>query len=182
MTLLTDKQREEVVEAMARAVFLRRNGMATCWSWDEGGLDDEHPGAREQYLKDATAALTAALPAIERAVLDKLSDPVFVRLNILSGGIARPDDLVWLHDTDGPVAAKVREVARAALEKAAGAARAQADVLGRIMAAGHRGNPHMSGDDRNFMHGAARRRHDDQSLAAVEHIARAIRALAGEVG
>lgn len=69
--MLTPEQMEEAVEAMARAVFLRRNGMATCWAWDEGGLDDEHPGAREQYLKDAHAALTAALPVIERAVLER---------------------------------------------------------------------------------------------------------------
>ena len=156
MTLLTDKQREEVVEAMARAVFLRRNGMATCWAWDEGGLDDEHPGAREQYLKDATAALTAALPAIERAVLEKLSDPVFVRLNILSGGIARPDDLVWLHDTDGPVAAKVREAKRALMK----------ECLNETAAVAYQ---------QDADHGAA-------NTGGADEVLHRLRALAGEVG
>ncbi|MDQ0302918.1 hypothetical protein [Ancylobacter polymorphus] len=95
MTLLTDKQREEVARSVAVALW----------------------GMQADVHKMAEAALTAALPAIERAVLEKLSDPVFVRLNILSGGIARPDDLVWLHDTDGPVAAKVREVGRALMKE-----------------------------------------------------------------
>lgn len=49
----------------------------------------------------------------ERALIESvLSDPIAVRANILRGGIARPDDLVWLHDTNGPVA-----LALAAAEK-----------------------------------------------------------------
>ena len=34
-----------------------------------------------------------------------LSDPEAVRVNIMRGTIAKPDDLVSLHDTNGPVAA-----------------------------------------------------------------------------
>jgi hypothetical protein len=34
-----------------------------------------------------------------------LADPEAVRLNILRGTIKKPDDLVWLHDTVGPIAA-----------------------------------------------------------------------------
>lgn len=37
--------------------------------------------------------------------LAKLTDPAAVRANILRGTIAKPDDLVFLHDTNGPVAA-----------------------------------------------------------------------------
>ena len=60
-------------------------------------------------------------------------------------------------------------------ERCAKVAEDCADLIGRIMAAGWRGNPHMSGDDRNFMNGSQRRKHDDQSLAAAEHTAAAIR-------
>lgn len=102
VTLLTDRQIEELVKAGAAAI-----------AEYHGGEDNEDDEAHVRL------ALTAALPAIERAVLERLSDPLFVRLNILSGGIARPDDLVWLHDTNGPVAAKVREAERAVLERAA---------------------------------------------------------------
>lgn len=70
------------------------------------------------------------------------------------------------------------EVSRRAREEAAEAILAQADTIGRVMAAGWRGNPHMSGDDRNFMHAAQRRRHDDQSRFLAEHLADAIRAIA----
>jgi hypothetical protein len=53
---------DEMVERGARAVFMRRNGgLSSCWAWDDGGLDDEHPGARKQYLKDARACILAAL-------------------------------------------------------------------------------------------------------------------------
>jgi len=100
---LTEQQMAEAVEAMQAAYMAR----------------PKHDGAME-------AALTAALPIIERAVRAdyeaNLADPVFVRLNMLRGGIARPDDLVWLHDTNGPVAAKVRnaecEIWLAAAERA----------------------------------------------------------------
>lgn len=40
----------------------------------------------------------------QAAALAALSDPVVVRVNILRGTIAIPEDLVWLHDTNGPVA------------------------------------------------------------------------------
>lgn len=64
----------EMVERGARATFLMRNGSKTCWAWDSSGLDDEHPGARERYLKDAEACLHAAL-GIGRAAADAVHEP-----------------------------------------------------------------------------------------------------------
>lgn len=42
------------------------------------------------------------------------------------------------------------------------------DRASRRMAAGWRGNPHISGDDRNFMHEFMRRRHDEKVRAALQ--------------
>ena len=53
---------DAMVEKGARAAFMRRNGgLSSCWAWDDGGLDDEHPGAREGYLADARACILAAI-------------------------------------------------------------------------------------------------------------------------
>jgi hypothetical protein len=41
-----------------------------------------------------------------------LSDPSAVRGNIMRGSIKTPDDLVWLYDTNGPVAAVKAEAYR----------------------------------------------------------------------
>jgi hypothetical protein len=49
------------------------------------------------------------------------------------------------------------------------------DQASRLMAAGWRGNPHMSGDDRNFMSPSMRMRHDDKARAVVEFILQALR-------
>src|SRR5574343_165515 len=59
--------------------------------------------------------LRAKLAAAE-ADLAKLSDPVAVRANILRGAIAIPDDLLWLHDTAGPVAELREKLAAAEAE------------------------------------------------------------------
>lgn len=48
------------------------------------------------------------------------------------------------------------------------------DQVSRVLAAGWRGNPNMSGDDRDFMPGPMRRRHDDRTATACEYIATAI--------
>lgn len=57
----------------------------------------------------ASQGARAALLAGERlteidALRAALSDPTAVRANILAGRIATPPDIVWLHDTNGPVA------------------------------------------------------------------------------
>lgn len=54
----------------------------------------------------ATVHPASLLDELRKAKSDlaKLSDPAAVRASILRGTIAIPDDLVWLHDTNGPVA------------------------------------------------------------------------------
>lgn len=48
-------QTEATREELARKVYETENGSVTCWRWEDSGLDDEHPGARERYyfLTDA---------------------------------------------------------------------------------------------------------------------------------
>lgn len=59
----------ELREGLARAIYERRHkGLKNCWSWDDSGLDDEHPGARRRYYADADAAIAYLWPlAMERA-------------------------------------------------------------------------------------------------------------------
>ncbi|WP_089177185.1 hypothetical protein [Bosea sp. AS-1] len=45
------------------------------------------------------------------------------------------------------------------------------DQTSRLLAAGWRGNPNMSGDDRDFMTPSMRRRHDDKARSVVEFVA-----------
>ncbi|WP_421696866.1 hypothetical protein [Ancylobacter sp.] len=59
MTLLTEQQMAEVVEAMARAGYAE-----SVWA----GWPEPHRAGRR---RDMERALTAALPAIERAVLER---------------------------------------------------------------------------------------------------------------
>src|SRR5690349_10203057 len=61
-----------------------------------------------RYATDAFNAVREAATA-----LGSLTDPAAVRVNILRGTIVIPDDLVWLHDTNGPVA-EIRARAEAA--------------------------------------------------------------------
>ena len=56
------------------------------------------------------------------------------------------------------------------------------DQVSRGLAAGWRGNPNMSGDDRDFMHPSMRRRHNEKSADACEFIALAIEAHARKMG
>lgn len=67
-------------------------------------LSDEHVIAlyRSERKEAAHAIETLVWERDEARSL--LQDPMAVRLNILRGGIAIPTDLVWLHDTNGPVA------------------------------------------------------------------------------
>ena len=59
------------------------------------------------YATDFVTAVLALISRVEAAEanLALLSDPESVRVNIMRGTIAKPDDLVFLHDTNGPVAA-----------------------------------------------------------------------------
>ena len=55
------------VEAVARAIYEARIvNLKNCWSWDDPGLDEEHPYARKSALRDARAAI-AALDAVRGA-------------------------------------------------------------------------------------------------------------------
>lgn len=87
-----------------------------------------------------------------------------------------------------PVSKASVEIARALLPliaaELAGVARDPKliDQVSRGLAAGWRGNPNMSGDDRDFMHPSMRRRHDEKSADACEFIAIAIEAHARKMG
>lgn len=59
-----------------------------------------------------------------------LADPAFIRVNMLRGGIAKPADLVWMNDTNGPVAAALAVARREGAEEM----RERAAVLPRISA------------------------------------------------
>lgn len=49
---------EDQVEQLARAIYEDRwKGCANIWDWDSSGLDDEHPGSRDEYLRAAQAAI-----------------------------------------------------------------------------------------------------------------------------
>lgn len=51
------------VEDVARRIYEdAHKGMSNIWGWDDGGLDDEHPGTRYRYLKYAQSAIDALTP------------------------------------------------------------------------------------------------------------------------
>ena len=55
---------EREIEAMARAIYDERHkGLRNCWSWDDSGLDEEHPGVRASTIRQARAAYTALAKA-----------------------------------------------------------------------------------------------------------------------
>jgi len=78
-------------------------------------MSDSALWAARLHLSSGTPATlldTETIRAICEAyvrVIDLLADPHAVRVNILRGQIAVPSDLVWLGDTDGPVAKRCRE-------------------------------------------------------------------------
>ena len=62
---MTDEISEEMVETVAKAIYdASHKGLRNCWAWEDSGLDDEHPGRRANYLRNARAALAAAEPLI----------------------------------------------------------------------------------------------------------------------
>ena len=59
----------ELVEAVARGLYeSEHTSLKNVWSWDDSGLDDEHPSSRKYFLRIAQAALTAAEPFIAARV------------------------------------------------------------------------------------------------------------------
>ena len=69
------------------------------------------PSLAKQHIIEIEAQLSAARAAEQKATeraaqaeadLEKLKDPVAVRVMILRGIIARPDDLIFMHDELGP--------------------------------------------------------------------------------
>ncbi|MCO7728788.1 hypothetical protein NJB93_19600 [Brucella intermedia] len=57
---------KELTEKVARAIYEHRHkGMKNIWSWDESGLDDEHPGERERYIGYAQAAISTIYAALQ---------------------------------------------------------------------------------------------------------------------
>jgi hypothetical protein len=61
-------------------------------------------------------------------------------------------------------------------EECADKVKSMADVASRIAALGWRGNPNMSGDDRDFMGPMQRRRHDERIAEALDYVAAALAA------
>jgi hypothetical protein len=52
-------------QAVARAIYeFDHKGMRNVWHWDNAGLDIEHPGVRDAYLRRADAALAAVREAL----------------------------------------------------------------------------------------------------------------------
>lgn len=60
-------------------------------------------------------------------------------------------------------------------EECAAKIKSMTEAVSRIAAQGWRGNPNMSGDDRDFMGPMQRRRHDERISEAIDFIAAAIR-------
>jgi len=74
--------------------------------------------AADRLDRVAALALPLDLPEATRDALAAwLQDSALVRVNILTGRIAKPGDLVWLHDTNGPVADAIDAARRAGAEE-----------------------------------------------------------------
>lgn len=55
------------LEAAARAIYEKRHaGLRDVYDWEDSGLDDEHPGTREFYMRAAEVAVSAYLAATGR--------------------------------------------------------------------------------------------------------------------
>ncbi len=71
------------------------------------------------------ARISAAVDAERSRIETLLKDPTSVRVNILRGQIVPPSDLVWLHDTSGPVAGLVAAAVEAEREQIAAMLKAE---------------------------------------------------------
>lgn len=108
--LATERKHRIAVERL-----LGEATMETCDGWNAGNL------ARLLIAERDGARAEAAAAKRERDQLRAAySDPQMVRAAILRGAMAVPEDLVWLHDSHGPVAAIVaeRDALKLKLEKA----------------------------------------------------------------
>ena len=114
-----------LVRAAQRYGEEEERGLRGEWFW---AMDAYQKGfAPSEEAAKAAAERAAAMPSdeidrlageVERltrendSLVESLRDPAAVRANILRGAISIPPDLVWLHDTDGPVAARVADLTR----------------------------------------------------------------------
>lgn len=82
---------DQIEERVARAIYERKHGhLKNCWGWDDSGLDDEHPGARRNYINTATAAIkehTAALAEGGYVIVPR--EPTEAMVDVVYGA-ARP--------------------------------------------------------------------------------------------
>ena len=77
---------QRVVEAVARAMFERRNrGIRNCYDWDDFGLDSEHPGVREELEADARAAITSHIASL-RGDAGELVERLHARAKLIGTG------------------------------------------------------------------------------------------------
>jgi hypothetical protein len=69
-----------LVEAVAKGIFeAQHKGLRNCWRWEDSGLDDEHPGARDAYIRDARAALAVIRAAFDAPTAAAISAAVHAR-------------------------------------------------------------------------------------------------------
>ena len=62
----------DIRELLARALHEgRHKGLKNCWSWDDSGLDDEHPGSRQKTYRDVGIFL-AALKASNLVIVPRV--------------------------------------------------------------------------------------------------------------
>ena len=65
------------------------------------------------FSRDEVAKVVHECEALEKEkqdIMNALKDPAAVRINILSGTIQKPDDLVFFYDDFGPVAELKRKI------------------------------------------------------------------------
>lgn len=81
---MTDARRE----AIAKALYEALNNSPTCYDWDDSGLDDEHPGSRLRYYRQADAVIALDPQSTRAAVLEEAA-----REMEQYEGLLRPDHL-----------------------------------------------------------------------------------------
>lgn len=97
------RARELVIEARAKHLVLGEPYVLT----------------NEQLADLIATALQEAFELGELSAVEKLNQPGAMRVNVLRGTIKLPDDLVWLHDTNGPAAEACAQARDATLREAA---------------------------------------------------------------
>ncbi len=101
---------EDAVETVARRIYEdAHKGMSNIWSWNDRGLDDEHPGTRERYLGYARSAIAATPPPVQHVAgrwlpieqADRTINHVTEFTQI--GLTLKNSDTFWVRDEDGRV-------------------------------------------------------------------------------